>query len=130
MNGYNVRIANVSKELSAKERVKIKDTSNAISLDELTLKEGKVIIDVNMWAELAVHNEMSENTDYVVFVIVDKSGNKYATSSPSFISTFRDIDDEMLDAFGGEEDTSYEIEVYRKESKNYKGKEFITCSII
>ena len=130
MNGYNVRIATVSKELSAKERVKIKDTSNAISLDELTLKEGKVVIEVDMWAELAVHNEKSENTDYTVFVIVDKSGNKYITSSPSFITTFHDIDDEMCDAFEGEEDTSYEIEVYRKESKNYKGKEFITCSII
>lgn len=128
MQGYSVTIGKVSRQLSAKERVKIKDTSNAISLDELTIKEGKVVIEVDMYAELSVHNEKSENTDYKVFVILDKSGNKYMTSSPSFITTFYDIDDEMRDTLG--ENESYEIEVYRKESKNYKGKEFITCSIV
>lgn len=130
MQGYSVNIANVSRELTAKERVKIKDTSNAISLDELTTKQGRVVIEVAMWAELFVHNEKSENKDYTVFVILDNSGNKYITSSPSFITTFHDIDDEMCDAFDGTGESGYEIEVYRKESKNYKGKEFITCSIV
>ena len=128
MDGYVAKIAYASRELNARERIKLKDTSNAISLDDLTLKQGNVVIAVDMFAKLEIHNEKSENKDYLVFIIVDTSGNKYMTSSPSFISTFEDIDDEMNDAFDGTREP-YEIEVYRKESKNYKGKEFITCSI-
>ena len=129
MNGYSATIEFASKELTAKERVKLKDTSNAISLDDLTIREGRVVIAVDMFATLKIHNEKSENKDYTVFILVDPSGNKYMTSSPSFITTFHDIDDEMCDAFEGTREV-YEIEVYRKESKNYKGKEFITCSIV
>ena len=60
------------------------------------------------------------------YVIVTKDGTKYVTGSNSFITAFEDIEDEMADA--GEDE--YEIEVYRMESKNYKGKQFITCSIV
>ncbi len=72
-----------------------------------------------------LHNEKSDNKDYINFIVVDKDGEKYVTGSQSFISSFTDIVDEMLEA--GETDIT--IEVYRKESKNYKGKDFITCSI-
>ena len=42
------------------------------------------------------------------------------------MTALTDILDELADA--GETDCT--IEVYRKESKNYKGKDFITCSIV
>lgn len=130
MEGYSAKIAFASKELTAKERVKLKDTSNAISLDELTTRQGAVVITVAMYAQLDIHNEKSDNKDYSVFIIVDDSGNKYMTSSQSFITTFMDIADEMTDALADGECTDYEIEIYRKESKNFKGKEFITCSLV
>ena len=38
---------------------------------------------------------------------------------------FKAIVDEM-----GDTDEEYEVEVYRLPSKNYKGKEFLTCSIV
>lgn len=124
MTGYSVKITNASKELSAKERVALKDTTNAIALDEAT-QAGKVLIEPDFYVELSVHNEKSEDKDYTKYVIVDKSGNKYVTGSASFMSAFSDILDEMADS--GEE---YAIEVYRMPSKNYKGKEFLTCSIV
>lgn len=124
MNGYSVKIINASKNLSAKERVALKDTTNAIALDEAT-QGGKVLIEPDFYVELAVHNEKSEDKDYTKYIIVDKSGNKYVTGSESFITAFTDIVDEMTDS--GEE---YDIEVYRMPSKNYKGKEFLTCSIV
>ena len=129
MNGYKATIKECSKELTVTERIMLKDTSNAKSLDVITQEASfnneKVIINVDYYATLDIHNEKSDNKDYINFIVVDKDGEKYVTGSQSFISSFTDIVDEMLDA--GETDIT--IEVYRKESKNYKGKDFITCSI-
>lgn len=124
MDGYSVKIGYCSKELSARDRVAIKDTTNAVQLDEAT-KAGKVIIDMDFCADLSVHNEKSEDKDYFKYVVVDKDGTKYVTGSKSFRSALDEIMDEMTDS--GE---AYQIEVYRMPSKNYKGKEFLTCSIV
>ena len=130
MKGYTATVREVSKEISVKEKIMLKDTSNAISIDALTQEASfnneKVLIDVDYYAILDIHNEKSDNKDYINFIIVDKSGNKYVTGSESFITTFTDIYEEMKGA--GEENIT--IEIYRKESKNYKGKDFITCSIV
>lgn len=130
MNGYRATVRDCSKELTVKEKIMLKDTSNAESLDALTqeasLNNGRVIIDVDYYATLDIHNEKSDNKDYINFIVVDKEGHKYVTGSQSFISSFIDIYGEMTVA--GEKDIT--IEVYRKESKNYKGKDFITCSIV
>lgn len=129
MNGYKATVRECSKELTAKERIMLKDTSNAESLDILTQEanfNGKILlINVDYYATLDIHNEKSDNKDYINFIVVDKDGKKYVTGSQSFISSFTDIFEEMTEA--GE--TDIVIQVYRKESKNYKGKDFITCSI-
>ena len=105
--------------------VKIKDTTNAIRLDEAT-KSGSIVIAYDYHAVLAVHNEKLDDPDYQQYIVVDKAGNKYVTGSESFFTAMTEIVDEMSAA--GE--TDYELEVYRKDSKNYKGKQFITCSIV
>lgn len=124
MTGYSVKIVNASKELSARDRVAVKDTTNAISLDEAT-KDSPLVIAIDYYVELAVHNEKSEDKDYKKYVVVDKSGNKFVTGSESFFTAMLEIMDEMTDA--GED---FEIQAYRMPSKNYKGKEFFTCSIV
>lgn len=126
-NDYSVLIAEVSQELTAKERIMLKDTTNAIKLDELTQEtDEKVIISPAIYAVLDIHNEKSEtNKDYKNFIIIDKSGKKYVTSSESFWNSFMDIANEMAG-----ETEEWSIEVYRVPSKNFKGKEFLNCSII
>lgn len=124
MEGYSVKIREVSKELTAKQKVMLKDTTNALSLDEAT-QGGKFVFAPDYYAILDVHNEKSEDKDYVKYVIVDTCGTKLVTGSESFFTSFVDIMREMQDC--GEE---FEIEAYRMPSKNYKGKEFITCSIV
>lgn len=126
-NDYSVVISEVSQELTAKERIMLKDTTNAIKLDELTQEtDEKVIISPAIYAVLDIHNEKSEqNKDYKNFIIIDKSGKKYVTSSESFWNSFMDIAKEMAG-----ETEEWTIEVYRVPSKNFKGKEFLNCSIM
>ena len=127
MKSYEATIKESSKTLTAREALKLKDLSNSTNLDALTQQEGKVVIDVDYYVILAIHNEKSkERPDYDNIVVVDKDGNKYNTGSTSFMTALTDILDELAKA--GETDCT--IEVYRKESKNYKGKDFITCSIV
>ena len=123
MNGYSVSIKESSRELTAKQRIALKDTTGAVKLDEATQVE-PVIINVDMYAVLDIHNEKSENPDYENYIVVDKDGTKYVTGSASFWSSFMDIFTEMEG-----DDEEWALKVYRVPSKNYKGKDFITCSI-
>lgn len=122
---YSVTIAESSKELSAKEKVVMKDTTDAIKLDEAT-KEAPVIINVDFYTVLDVHNSKSDNEDYKQYLVVDKDGTKYVTGSNSFWTSFLDIIAEMLDVT----DEEWGVKVYRVPSKNYKGKDFLTCSVV
>ena len=125
MEGYKVSIIESSKELSAKERIKYKDTGNATKLDDVVSPDETLILTPDAYIILGVHNEKSDNKDYKVYLIIDKSGNKYITGSESFFTSFLDIWDEMAEA-----DDEYSVEVYKLESKNYKGKYFLTCTIV
>lgn len=126
MEGYKAVVARASKELTVKEKIMLKDMSDAVKLDD-AVKEQAIVIKPDFYAIINVHNEKSDTKDYTKIVIVDgDSGIKYTTGSMPFITTFEDIMQEMEDA--GE--TDFSLKVYAKESKNYKGKYFITCSII
>lgn len=121
---YKVNIKECNKNLTAKQKIMIKDTSDAKRLDDVT-KENALIIEPDIYAILEVHNEKSENKDYDLFIIIDKDGQKYTTSSISFWNAFCDIMDDMEG-----EDEDFSIKIYRLPSKNYQGRDFITCSII
>lgn len=127
MEGYKVEIVHSTKDLTVREKIRIKDLSNVIQLDDATQQEGNIVIDFDYYVILKVHNEFSkDDKDYNKYVIVDKSGNKFVTGSESVMTSLEGIVDEMADA--GE--TDFEIEVYRKDSKNYTGKQFLTCTIV
>lgn len=125
MTGYNVTIKEVSKELTARERIMLKDTTNAIKLDEAANGGDPLVITPAAFAVLSIHNEKSDNVDYENYIVMDTNGNKFVTGSPSFWASFMEIWEEMMG-----EDEEYSIEVYKRDSKNYKGKQFLTCSII
>lgn len=123
MKGYTVTIRESSKELTARDKIKFKDVSAANPLDQM-VEVGKplVIVPAN-YAILDIHNEKSDNKDYTKYVIEDADGNLFTTGSESFFTTFQDIHADMC----GEE---YQLEIYKKPSKNYSGKHFITCTIV
>lgn len=119
---FKAIITECSKELSNKEKLQYSDYSNAIAIDTLP---DNTEISVANYAVLNIHNDKSENTDYTVYMVEDKVGQKYYTSSESFFSTFKGYWDGMQDS-----DEEWGIQIFKKESKNYKGKGFITCTIV
>ena len=123
MNGYEAVIRLSTKELTPKEKVMIKDYKNAVSIDEAT-QQGRVLIDYDYHVVLDIHNENSDNKDYTKVIVVSKDGTKYVTGSKSFLNALEDITSEMVGV-----DEAFQIEAFRKDSKNYKGKQFITCSL-
>lgn len=127
MDEFKVTIEYCSKpDLPVRERIKLKDTLNAFKLDELT-KDGSIVIQFEYFALMHVVNPMAKDEkEYYRAVIVDSDGKHYTTSSKSFVRALRDIYDEMAEA--GE--TQFEIEVFQKPSKNYQGKNFVTCSLV
>lgn len=128
---YSVEISECSKELTAKERIAFKDMNNAHKfddvLDPLMNPDASLglTIDPSHWGVLKIHNEKSDNIDYEQYVIVDKNGEKYYTSSVSFWNSFLDIAKEMEG-----EDEAWGISVQRTPSKNYKDKYYFTASIV
>lgn len=125
MKGYEVKIVESSKDLTGKERLMIKDTTDAIKIDEAT-KDGVIIFTPEYYARLEIHNEHArDNNDYKQTVIVDTIGQKYVTGSESFFESFKDIASEMEN-----ENEEWSIKCYRVPSKNYSGKDFLTCSVV
>lgn len=121
---YSVTIREVSKELTAKERVAIKDTGDCIKLGVQAESE-TFVIHPDYWATIDVHNEgAKDDKDYTQYIVVDKDGTKYCTGSTSFYDAFSDIVSEMSDS-----NEEYGIKVYASPSKNRAGKYFVTCSI-
>lgn len=125
MTGYEVKIIESSKELTARERISLKNFDEMIALDEAVNAETpRLMIDVSGYVVASVHNEKSDNVNYNKFIIIDKDGQRYITGSNPFFSAFKEIWDEM-----DSENEDWGITVYKRESNNYKGKEFLTCTI-
>lgn len=127
MENYNANIIETTHELTAREKIMMKDTTNAIKIDQLIDEHGRFEITPSDYVILQIHNEKSKDRkDYLNYLIIDKDGTKYVTGSPSFWNSFKGIWDEMR----SESEEEFTVEVYKMPSKNYSGKDFITCSIL
>jgi hypothetical protein len=120
---FNTKIKESSRDLTKREMVILKDISSANKLDEAVTDDGYLLIQPVAYAIVAVHNDKSDTKDYDNYVIICADGEKYATGSQPFWNSFKDIWDEMKD------EPDWELKVYRRESRNYKGKYFITCAL-
>ena len=127
MQNYSVKVVESFKELTKKETVMFKDLSDAVNLSEfIDEHDGAVMIDVESWVELAIHNEKAkdgQNKDYTNYVVLDKNGTRYYTGSESFWSSFKNIWCDMNDST-----EEWCLKVYKKQSKGKK--DFITCSVM
>lgn len=129
-SNYSAEIVEASREFTARERVMFKDTQNAISMNDFAEQakdEGaKAIIEnVKDYVHIMIHNEKSEDKDYDNYIVVDGAGDKYVTGSQAFWNSFMDIYNEMKD-----ETEPWGIQLNLIPSKNYKGKNVLTCSLV
>lgn len=123
---YTATIVESNRELTVQEKVKMKDTRDAISLEKISRDES-VTLGVTGYAVLAIHNEKSEDKDYYQYLLIGANGEKYVTGSVAFYNSFRDIWDDLT----GEEMPAegWAIKVYQLPSKNFTGRNFVTCSL-
>lgn len=122
MKEYTAKITETSRELTARERIYMKDTNDATSLNEL---ENGTILNIDNFVILEVHNERAESDkDYTLLVLLTTDGNKYTTSSDSFITSLIEINNELSED-NQELDT---IKLVKRSSKNFAGK-FLTCTL-
>lgn len=124
---YKVTIDYTYKDLMPAERIAIKDTSDCESLDTLTQIDGSVEIHVENIVYLTIENPKATQKRYGSTIIIGNGGSKYITSSESMRTKLDGILEEFSD---NEYEGDFKIKVFRKESKNYAGKQFITCSFI
>ena len=123
---YSAKLVSATRELSAKERVATKLFIGAEQLDELTQRdENAVLIDIDYVAVVEVYNEKSDNKNYNKYVYVDKDGTMYISGSETLYRTYEEIAEEMEG-----ENEPWSIKVIRRESTNYKGKDFLTCMLV
>lgn len=125
---YEVKIVEASRDLTAKEKIAYRDFGNAIKMDEELTDDSSLTIAPADYVVLDIHNEKAKgNKDYRKFIVIDRDGNKYVTGSESFYTRFIEI---FLTMKEDAPDEVYEIECYKKPSKNYAGKSFISCSLL
>lgn len=123
---YHVEVVTGSREFDKRMKIKLKDTSTMLAIDELSQVD-TLTINVVDYAVLHVHNEKAEgNKDYTLLAVIDEEGVIYSTSSEGFMNNFVDLYGDFVD----EADPVMPIQVVRKPSKNYKGKEYIVPRLI
>lgn len=126
---YSVELEYSSREISKREFVKFKEFADCKSIDEISSineeNNEKTLINVSDIFGFKIHNEASENKDYRSFIVVDKDGTKYITSSETFFIKVTDIYEDLKD-----DGDDIVISVIRKESSNYKGQDFLTCVLV
>lgn len=118
---YKVSITETSAELTAREKLMMEDTTNAVRLNDI---EGELTITPKAYAILHGEDDEGENDPYDKIIITDEEGQKYTTGSKAFRDNFLKIWNTMA-----EENEPYQIKIYKVKSNKREGS-FITCSII
>ena len=128
---YTAKVIDSSFEkLTGKDKLRYTNFTSMTSLDDVVAETGeKYPVSVTGFVTVEVHNEKSSNKDYVKMVLVGEDGTLYVTGSDSFMREFENIVDVLSDDF--EEGTTpvYEINIFKRPSKNFNNKCFLTCSV-
>jgi hypothetical protein len=123
---FSASIIDSNRELSAVEKVKMKDTRDAISLEQIS-REQPAFVGITGYVVLHIHNEKSDDKEYEQYMLIGANGEKYVTGSLAFFNSFLDI---WMDLAGEEMPAEgWTIKVYQLPSKNFKDRNFVTCSL-
>ena len=128
MEGYKAKVVDSWKELSVKEKIAYKETDAYDKLDEMVTPDTPLVVSLENYITIHVENPASENPEYNQYLVVTTEGDVYVTSSDTFDSSIKSILEE-IDEAGEDEVGEWQLKIYKRESNNFKGKHFLTCSI-
>ena len=116
------------REFTKKEVAVIKTSlQSCVDINAATENGNSLTVSVAAYAVLEIENDRSKGEKvYQKIMIVDNDGRMYITGSPSFIENFRSV----MEVMDGEDPDSWGLEIFQMESRNYKGKNFITCKVV
>lgn len=100
-NTYKAKVIESSRELSIHEKIKYKEFTDAFKITTLidSMDNGKYVLEgLDSYVVISVHNDTAKNPDYNVYLFISQSGDKYMTSSNSAWKSFKDIEEELLEA--------------------------------
>lgn len=128
---YKAEVTYSTRELTAREKIKFKDTTSAIALDDVVTVDKPIELTIDTVVKISVENGAIKSDDgkdkeYDVLVFTTDNGDVYKTSSPSFETSIIDIFDELQELNDTDPVT---VRIFKKPSKNFNG-EFITCSLV
>ena len=133
-NDYNVKIIDIYDDtnITLEDKIAMKLFSDNVSINAEceSVPDKSIVIPVQNYAVMRVHNERSDNKDYNVYCLISTDGTHYTTSSESFWNTFSTISDELKDNDINLMNTPIYLKCLLKPSKNRQGKDFLTCSIV
>ena len=127
MEGYKAKVVSSWKELSVKEKIAYKETDSFDKLDEIVQPDASLVIGLVNYITIHVENPKAERQEYNQYVLVADDGNCYVTSSDNFADSMSSMLDEISDA--GDDIGDWKVKIYKRESKNFKGKYVLTCAI-
>lgn len=128
---YESTITFASRDLTPIEKIKLKDLTATVALDDelKSTPDHKLTFTPELVVVVSVHNPKAKsNTDYDTLVFTDsETGVRYRTSSSSFKSAVLDI---MKDLIAADiNPNTVPLVAYTRPSKNFTGKDFLTCAI-
>ena len=120
---YKQNVIASSKELSKKDLLRLKDTSAALSLNDLVKTDGeKLRLIITDYAYLEVETDQES---FNKMILTDTDYNQYQTGSEVFAKSiqeiFTDLEDELEDGVI--------IDVFKKKSNNQNGF-FLNCVFV
>ena len=114
---FRTEVIKSSRELTAREKVQLKDTAGCTSLDLVSKTDPDAVIMVTGYVILGVHIDSEKGEkDYEQLVILSDNGEKYITGSGSFRSSFLGIWEDMQT-----DPVPWGIKVKRIPSKHFGG---------
>ena len=128
---YKAEVTYSTRELTAREKIKFKDTTSAIALDDVVTVDKPIELTIDTVVKISVENgaikgDDGKDKEYDVLVFTTDNGDVYKNSSPSFETSIIDIFDELQELNDTDPVT---VRIFKKPSKNFNG-EFITCSLV
>lgn len=127
---YKSTITNMSSNITRFQAVMMTGSHDNLSIGDIVEKGRALYFRPVGWLTQHIVNSKSDDGEYDQLLILADDGTVYSTGSTSFMESFYSLMDSIDDMEESEIPADWQIKATARDSKNYKGKQFLTCSIV